>query len=389
MRRFVAFTLIASGLLFAILRMAAPRDAIMPRLTTGDDVCDYRVFIRRCLTEKEPYRPKEINAHDACYPALAYCLVRCFPQTPFGEKLYVGSLFAGLAFGFCVFLWSRARTVAGLCLTAVILTVPFASGPLRGNPSAWACGAVCVFLSWYDAERKWQRIVATVALAFAVALKITPAAYGLLYLRSRLFSPRKWPSHEIVVALVAFAILFVVPFAFFGGVGEIGIWLHNALFNSEYYSRVANFGFIDIFWSFCNHLPTTAYWYCLYLTPCFAILLILASCFSQSFYHALNLLGVAMVLLCHHDYGLVYLLPAFARWMNDVQTATSDARKREIAAPAEAILWLVAFQSFGCVFSKESIWLSSNLRNVAVLLLGIISCVHVVTHSAPGISSHG
>lgn len=377
MRKLTARALIATGLLFAVCWLAAPSGSFMPRLTTGYDICDYRFFISKCLAEERPYRPETIPARDACYPPIAYCLVRCFPLTPCGEDFYVSFLFLGLFAGLVFFL--RQRHYKLMCAGVMVLTMPFAAGPLRGNPSAWAAGSLFVYLAWFDAEKQWKRMVAAGALGLAVALKITPVVCGLLYLRGCLFTPEKWPKEEMIVGAMSFVMLFAVPFMFFGGPNEVDAWLENALANAEHYSRVADFGLVPVVASLRRFMPYQALGLAVRLTTVVAVLFCLVSCFARRFYHALTLLGAALVFLCHHDYGLVYLLPAFACWMCEVRPGGEMRWLDTWVLSLEALMWFLVFESAICVATKEVFAFNVHLAcNGAVIMLGALSFSQVV-----------
>lgn len=387
MRRFVARALIVTGLFFAVCWFAAspaPADGFHPRLSIALNVVDYRFFIKKCLAEEWPYRPVTIAAHDACYPPIAYCLVKCFPPTSRGEAVYVAALVVGLLAGLVFFLMQRQRQDLLLCIGAVALTVPFASGPIKGNPSAWAAGALFVFLAWYDAEAMWKRCVAAVALAFAASLKITPVLYGLLYLRGRLFDPEKWPKEEIFVAAFSFAVLFAVPFVFFGGPNEVNAWLRNAIENSRHYSQGADFGLVPVIGLLARRIPLLTLGFAVQMTTAVAVVFGVSSCFARQFHHALTLLGVAMAFLCHHDYGLVYLLPAFASWVGAPRQEGKSRWIGNVVLLVESALWFLVFESVLCVHSYRAIEIGNMVCNWAVVALGVISLATVVAGALRG-----
>ena len=385
MRKLVAFALIATALFFVGCWFTTPFDGFYPRLANGLNVCDYRFFIQKCLVEDEPYRPVNILPRDACYPPIAYCLVKCFPRTSCGEAFYVAFLFLGLLAGLVFFLWQRERRQLLLCLGAVVVTVPFASGPLRGNPSAWAAGALFVFLAWYDAEVMWKRMVAATALGFATSLKVTPVIYGLLYLRGCPFIPEKWPKVEISVAALSFLVLFAVPFVFFGGPNEVDPWISNALANSRHYGQLADFGLVPVALQLGLVRSPIVLTLVVHLTSALAILFCFAACLTRRIYLSLTLLGVAMVFLCHHEYGLVYLLPAFACWLGEERPAAAQIGGNRWIAIGEAALWFLVFEQAMCVKSVYSVFYCGVVCNWAVIALGLLSFARVaISWSWPG-----
>ena len=388
MRKLVVLALIASGAFFALCRTSVPSgEEYVPRLTIGLDVCDYRIFIKKCLVENQPYRPVAMRALDACYPPIAYCLAKCFPLTPRGEVAYVSFLFGGLMAGLVFFLLQRRLEHVPSFICSVLLTIPYVSGPLRGNPAAWAAGSLFVFLAWFDSPRMWKRMVAAAALGFATSLKITPVVYGLLYLKDNPLDPDKWPKEEMMIAGLSFAMFFAVPFVLFGGPNSVDAWFANALANSRYYSPLADYGFAPIVRCFGDLLPRRSLSLAVQLTNLLAVALCLASCFARQFQRALTLLGVAMVFLCHHDYGLVYLLPAFACWIGEKRPDGATGLAGNARLLVESALWFLVFESAICVPSIRMLVLNEQIvSNGAIILLGLLSLadVGVVLVNPPG-----
>lgn len=374
MRKFVAMALLAAGAFFALCRMNVPSGEYAPRLTVGFDACDYRVFIKKCLVESQPYRPVAMRSLDACYPPIAYCLIKLFPLTPRGEIAYLLSLFGGLMAGFVFFLLQRRLKHVPLCIGSVLLTIPFVSGPLRGNPAAWAAGSVFVFLALFDSPQMWKRMVAAVALAFATSLKITPVVFGLLYLRNRPLDPDKWPKEELMIAGLSFAMFFAVPFVFFGGPNAVDAWFMNALANSSHFSPLADYGLAPFMRCFGDLLPRRSLSLAVQLTNLLAVAFCLASCFTRQFQRALTLLGVAMVFLCHHDYGLAYLLPAFACWLGEKRPDGPSGLAGNARLLLESVLWFLVFEPALCVPSLRSLVFNEQIvSNGAVILLGLLA----------------
>ena len=379
MQKYVAYSLIAVGLLFAVCWFTTPFDGFVPCLTNGRSVCDYRFFIQKCLVEEEPYRPVSILSRDACYPPIAYCLVKLFPLTSCGELFYVAFLFLGLLAGLVLFLWQRERRQMFLCLGAVLVTIPFASGPLRGNPSAWSAGALFVYLAWFDSPAIWKRMVAAAALGLAAALKVTPAIYGLLYLRGSLFLPEKWPKEEIFVAVLSFVMLFALPFVFFGGPNAVDSWMCNALANSQHYGRLADFGLVPVAYQLGFARSPVLLSFAVHLTTALALLFCLAACHTRRLYLSLTLLGVAMVFLCHHDYGLVYLLPAFACWIGEDRSTVARGWNMRGILAVESVLWFLVLESALCVHSAFAFRLYGNTSNGSIVMLGLLSFATIVS----------
>lgn len=306
------------------------------------ELCDSRFFIQRCIAEEEPYRPKTMWARDACYPALAYCLIRPMAKMSererksasgrhgdhtWGEICYVGTLAAVFVLGLWIFLGDGVTREDGLLACqaqygprllmalALLLTPACLTALLRGNPSAWAAGLVFVFLAWHESSCAWRRVVAAMALGAAVALKLSPALFGCFYLVECLTRPRAWPWRDILLSAGTAVLLLIVPFFFFGGIGSLPDWFANALENSRHYvSHEPLWGFVHIL----NRLESVPdAWHvalAVAATRILAVMCIVLFFCTSSRYRRLFFVGAAMALMTHHDYGAAYMLPSFLIW---------------------------------------------------------------------------
>ena len=337
-------------------------------LTTGLPVCDYRFFISKCIQEEKPYDPVTINYRDACYPQIAYLLVKWFPLSDRGENAYVWALFLGLVAGWALLVREKFGTERLWYFLPVLGTGFFLAGPLRGNPSAWAAGAVFAFLAWYDSSVKWKRYAAAIVLGFSASLKITPALFGLVYLRGRLMQPKSWPLNEIVVAALSCLILLVIPFYFFGGIDAIAPWFLNALENAKHYGSLSTVGFVELFNHRYLHNDVLPLPISMLLTKLFTALTLLAALFTANRYRLASLLGNAMLLLGHHEYAFVFLLPAFMLWFAQKETAS-----RPLVDVLEGLCWFVVLCPLMNTFSAIVVMSYEMLRAFAALLLAFIS----------------
>ena len=368
MRKLFAILLLLSVCLTGIRWTRYVDEERMAVLTLGKPVCDYRYFIANCIREETPYDPVAIWPRDACYPPIAYLLVKWFPLTERGETSYVWALFLGLFAGWALLVKEKVGTERIWELLPILGTGFFLAGPLRGNPAAWAAGLVFVFLAWYDSEVKWKRLVAALALGFSAALKIAPALFGLVYLRGRLARPREWPVRAIFVASLSFLVLLIVPFRFFGGGNALVPWFFNALENAGHYSRVSTVGFVELF----NHrflennlLPLSV---SLLMTKSWVVLALIAVLATVNRYRHILLLGSVMLLLGHHEYAYVYLLPAFMLWFIGVGTSNRPFFDR-----LECICWFVVLCPLPYTFSALVTLSHEMLRAFAALVLAGVS----------------
>lgn len=106
----------------------------------------------------------------------------------------------------------------GLCFT-----LPAVFCLERGN-SVWLCVAfTMIFVNWYDSPKKMERGAAILSLAIAAAIKIYPAAFGLLLIRHK-----KWK--EALEAIIAGVLVMFVPFIFFTKENRsVTLWISNII----------------------------------------------------------------------------------------------------------------------------------------------------------------
>ena len=180
--------------------------------------------------------PDRLETYDCCYPPICMAFVSLFPVS------HVGSIACTLlgATLFVVALLTFARAPA--ILLSVFLSAPMLFGLARGQLVFYSAAGAVVFLAWWDSESRAKRLVAAIALAFAVAFKLTPAIFGVLYLTRG----RWWRKPEPWLAAIVALILLFTPFFFYGGEGAFFRWLANASENRETYTRCGRWGLLAV-----------------------------------------------------------------------------------------------------------------------------------------------
>ncbi len=197
-----------------------------------------------------------IERADICNPPLPMLLVRVFPAT-FGGGLAATAIgaFAYLAAA-AFYLRRRAGIATGWAVVALAATLPFLFAVQVGNVILYAAAAGVVFLAFCDSESRSGRIAAALALAFAFAVKISPAALGVLYFAA-------WRKQWRYAALAAAAggLLLTVPFAAYGGVAGFAEWLACAAANTEKYEFRNVIGLYGVFYALGRMLGRYPEWY--------------------------------------------------------------------------------------------------------------------------------
>ena len=197
-----------------------------------------------------------IERADVCNPALPMLLVRLFPAT-FGGGLAVTlvGVFAYLAAA-VLYLRRRSGGATFWSVAALAATLPFLFAVQVGNVILYAAAAGVVFLALYDAESRSERIAAALALSFAFAVKISPAALGVLY-----FAAWRRQRRYAVLAAAAGVLLLAVPFAAYGGAAGFAEWLACAAANTQKYEFRNVIGLYGVFYALGRSLGRYPDWY--------------------------------------------------------------------------------------------------------------------------------
>lgn len=171
---------------------------------------------------------------DANYPAICFLFWKVmahFLQLPWIEEYGSGKylredMVAQLGYIFFVLIcvlaiWELLSHTAkgntlqkGLFGAALLFSGPMIYLLERGNILLAVVPFTLLFLALYDSPKRWQRIIAYIALAFAAAIKIYPAVLGLLVLQKKRYK-------ETLLLLILGVVFFAAPFLAFGGVGTI------------------------------------------------------------------------------------------------------------------------------------------------------------------------
>ena len=195
---------------------------------------------------------------DAIYPAFAYCLIYFFNFFIPGkykdnfddlqsicdntETLVIAHIFyAAITLAIAYFIikaFGNSKYKGKYALVLIFITSsPFIFLIERGNTVIITIVFLFIYVLYYNSEKKWLREIALICLACAAAMKLYPALFGLL-----LLSDKKYK--KAVRAVIYGVLLFVVPFLFMGGLGQIPQMLKNSLtLNNNTLSGATGFGY--------------------------------------------------------------------------------------------------------------------------------------------------
>lgn len=113
-----------------------------------------------------------------------------------------------------------SKPIRFLMAICSVLVFPFLFGMERGNTILFALIFLMLFAFYKDSENKVIRELSLVALALSAALKMYPAIFGLILLAEKRYK-------EALRCVLYGLILYLLPFAFFGGFSQIAVMVKN------------------------------------------------------------------------------------------------------------------------------------------------------------------
>lgn len=267
--RILSLALAMTGVLWGMLMILNPK-GVESRVFFERGERLFGDFVSTRICAEFGYANDRQEALTACYPALGPALARPFPLSQEGGAWFTGIGMLLWTVGFCILLGrkkevgdgetpecrlyagsqdvpivGKACLVIGLLLSSIML-----HAFEWGNQILYAAAAVTVFVAWWDSGSRWRRRVAAAALAVAAVLKIVPAILVLLYLMRWRSARTDGSRREVIGDFVVFAgtcvVLFVVPFAWYGGWTGFCQWLSNAVANAKGYAHRSAWGTVPI-----------------------------------------------------------------------------------------------------------------------------------------------
>ena len=373
--------LAAAGLLWGALMALNPK-GMQARVffERGDSFFGDFFTVRTCA--EYGYSNDKQEAFDTCYPALGPLMALPFPCTAKGGAVFTGVGILLWALAFAELLRMKAKSLGWLEKAGLLMGCAASSVMLHevewGNQVIYAAAAATLFVAWYDVEERWRRNVAAIALAVAAVLKITPAVLGVVYL-SRL----RRAKGEIALLVVAGIVLFVVPFAWYGGWDGLCTWFGNALANAKAYVHRGAWGVVPIARTvrLVMHMDVSRPWPGLSLERAANVLIggacMLAACRAawrgRGARAGTLLLAVAAMLLVPgnmHVYTGLYLMPVLALRADEGMDVVEAACWFALLCPVQIPL------GAGC--------LNHPLANIAFLVLAARAfAASFVKHSVP------
>lgn len=306
-----------------------------------------------------------IDAFDICYPALAYLPSKLLAADNLSGALYTGCGWAFFMFAVCMIMRSRRRVVrwpllalAFAASSSVLYAVEW------GNPILYAAGGVALWLAWREDKSPVKRTLAIVALAIAAVLKVAPAIFALDYVIRR---KRDWKSLKRFIIIGA--LLFLLPWIFWGGWEGLCGWFTNAAANAKHYIHKGAWGAVPIGRTIrvLLHQNVSEAWSGIGIERAASVLFgagaLLRSLRSRSECNRMFGLTAAMLLIPGnmHFYTGLYLVPICVLWL--CEKSGGGGWKRWL----DAGCWFLIFNPLQIPFASGNI--NHPLANLAFLWL--------------------
>ena len=307
---------------------------------------------------------------DKVYSYFSLLPLKPFPATRFGG--YLWSVIAGL-----VFLMSICLVSKSLWPLALALSMPFIFNVERGNPVWISAACIGVFLSWWDDEREWKRLVAATCLAVAGTMKIAPFALGLVYFT-------KWRWRPVLLCGVLSLVFMFVPWVFCrDGFAALPVMMKNAAEHSQYVLRASDFGLVQL-WRTVRIVvgqDVQNVWPGMKLVAT-ASQLIGAAALVYGVCRRDKLLMVGGMLWAAGNmyyYAMLYVLPVFVlEWIvgekGSVVREQGTGVRSQVLVMVEAVLWLALLSPLQLVLLGHSAnQVIGNLSLLGLMLLHLLS----------------
>lgn len=332
--------------------------------------CDYRMP-RNCAEAECVYWPDLENRLDACYPPIAYDLVRLFPRDIQKGGL-IFSLFGGIVSlaGLLVLIRAifgtdpKERVTRVAAFLSVALGYPFLFALNVSNQMLLAAAGVFVFMSSLGEDKgRTLRTVGLIGLSLSIALKITPGLFTMLLLKDR-----KWKD-LVVVGILSSSLIFV-PFLWHGGWTAFRGFLECLQLHADmagirdYWGAVGVDRAIRL--ALGMDIESVRASYCISRAlnvlcgvGCLAILF-----FESSRMRSVVLLSVALMLLpgASFAYTGMLLVPAYLLWISEACISTRNL--------LVALAWIAVFASLQIPVGGGAV----NRALAAIAVVFLVAC---------------
>ena len=326
----------------------------------------------------------------ACFPPFAYLMYAALarlcgyqsenPQNTFEPQQVGMNQIIFLIYNiFCILLlvyainlyinkYKKSRFVALVLFPAVLIfSYPMAFSSLqRGNSVFLVAILLSIALAWKDDPSKLKRELAMILIAVCAGMKIYPAVFGILYLKEK-----RWK--EAIRLVIYGAVIFFVPFAFFGGIAGMQSFFHTifALYGEVHSCSVSGFVSSIVKGVFGNNTKLFA----TIIQQLYLIFAMVAFFCTKTKRGEILILSslITVYVASGWDYTCVYMLPALLMFLREKD-------EQPIRIHYKRILDILAFVMFIVTFSRP--YYADHMVIYITIIIGSI-LYHWITVALP------
>ena len=268
----------------------------------------------------------------------------------------------------CSLYFKKRGMLNQIILPAIfILSYPIAFSAMeRGNSVFLVAPLIAIALAWRNDTSKVKRELAMILIAVCAGLKLYPALLGLLYLKEK-----RWK--ETIRLIIYGAVLFFVPFVFFGGFEAIKSFF-RVLFSV--YGDIHLFNIKGLTLSLVKDIfGTKADLFATIVQQLYLVSSLIAFICAKNKRSAVLIICCLMALYVSSGwmYTCIYMIPAILVFFQEIDGQPIRFRVRNIPD-------MMAFVMFLAVFSRPS-YIGGNVFIYAVMCI-VSSLYNFVTIGA-------
>ena len=221
--------------------------------------------------------------------------------------------------------------------TLLVISYPFAFTTFqRGNSVILVAALVSIAAAWRNDESRFKREMALILIAFSFGLKIYPAVFGLMYLKEKHF-------FAAIRLTIYGAVVFFVPFIFFGGIDGLKTLLNTLLTLNGSVHRCTVSGLVNEITS--NIFGYSIHGFTVFIQQLFLILSVIAFFLTREKWGEILILCglMAVYISSSWNYTCIYMLPALLAFLAEKGFEPIRIKKKDWFHLVVFILFLIAF----------------------------------------------
>ena len=380
--------------------------------------CDLRMHVEFVGDPKNLYSYATLGA--GCFPPLSYIMyyfmsrvlsrlgmvpgfTQDFNSSPYAFLLIVYyTLTVSFLLLIGIFLWGDDKKRGAVLFICLMLSNPFFAGGVSvANSTLLVMALLLIALALKDSESKFLRELALVIIAVCAGFKIYPAIFGLYYLLEKRFK-------EAIRLTVYGIVLFFAPFALFGGIDGLKLWLFNVRSTMSFndYGRFQCIRGLLVTVNRFLHIDDAVPHIVISITPYLFVLVMLAlACLTANKYRRLFFLCAIMSFFPTnaYRYTLCYLsIPFIVYFMEKAGSDDGDEQSRPAPVEYVEIVLFTLVYALPVIFARiigfrlyydlyTVTYAEVRIYAAAYLLLAVVTiheiCVLVRKRSLRGIGS--